>query len=116
MDGHGELCTKADKALWLKRAQAEFEADMNACAPSCMGGARCTAGCLEKRQPDLSPVCLSAFGELAACSARKCWSQCMMGASPKCEECVVAQCNPAFFQVTLVGPVSAQSRPQLFVE
>ena len=96
----GDVCTKADKVLWEKKAHLAFDEDMNACAPGCMGGAKCTAACAAKRQPLLSESCVRAYGDIAQCTARRCWSQCIGGKGPKCEGCVVSSCNPAFFATT----------------
>lgn len=104
------LCSDEDKALWSRSAAAEFEEDMNACAPGCLGGSRCTASCAQARQPQLTASCVSAYGELASCTASRCWSRCIGGASSACEACVDDKCNPRFFATTGLARKKAPNR------
>lgn len=94
------LCSRADRALWVKAAHRAFAEDMNTCAPGCLGRAKCTAACVALRQPDLSHSCVKAYGDIAQCTACRCWTQCIRGASEMCEACVVSSCNPDFFRTT----------------
>ncbi|KAL1512331.1 hypothetical protein AB1Y20_005593 [Prymnesium parvum] len=96
----GAVCTKSDQKVWEKLAKDAFPDDMKACAPGCLGASKCTAACVARRQPGLTEGCVKAYGDLAQCTARRCWSQCVGGASARCEACVEASCNPEFFGST----------------
>jgi hypothetical protein len=66
-----------------------------------MGRIACTNKCAQKKQPALSESCISAYGAIAACSAKGCKMACMMdGRSEKCAKCTQQKCSPAFYKST----------------
>jgi hypothetical protein len=93
-------CTRVDKALWVQHAHDDFAADMNHCAPLCMGNTNCVARCAARRQPELSKACTREYGLLANCGVTSCWWPCLAIKKDRCEACFHKHCNPSFFNRT----------------
>ena len=85
--------------MWERAASQAFSTDMGACGPRCLGSKVCTVQCVGQRHPGLSPACLEAYGEIAQCTARRCWAVCASGTHAQCGACGV-RCNPRFFETT----------------
>merc|ERR1719326_1732315 len=96
----------ADQAVWTKDGKADFASDLSACGHQCLGGASCTAKCIEKRR-GYTEACSNCFGTLTGCTKDNCMFDCMMDATgSSCKNCVDKSCTPAFETCSGLTPPS----------
>merc|ERR1719326_1968965 len=96
----------ANQAVWNKDGKADFASDLSACGHQCLGGAACTAKCIEKRR-GYTAACSNCFGTLTGCTKDNCMFDCMMDAQgSSCKTCVDKSCTPAFETCSGLTPPS----------
>ena len=97
------VCSDADKNIWSSKGKANFDTDMSTCGHKCLGRSSCVKSCIESAE-GYSDACSSCFGDLAGCTASKCWSKCIGGESDSCKECVTSNCDPTFTTCSGITP------------
>jgi len=103
------MCGDApDQAVWNTKGEAHFAADMSTCGRQCVGTNSCVTECIVKAE-GYSAACSGCFGNLASCTASKCWFKCITGASASCKACTVKNCVPAFETCSGLTPPSAST-------
>merc|ERR1712207_13314 len=103
----GDMCKDAaDQAVWNKDGKTDFASDLSACGHQCLGGAACTAKCIEKRR-GYTEACSKCFGTLTGCTKDNCMFDCMLDANgSSCKNCVDQHCTPAFETCSGLTPPS----------
>ena len=88
-----------DESVWNRSAHNNFSTFMQNCSKECWGAAPCVTDCVHETQ-NLSVPCSACFGDLAACTTKKCLSPCMSGgpSSGACRACVRQYCDAPFSQ------------------
>merc|ERR1719410_2364184 len=105
----GACTDAADQAVWKKDGKTDFASDLSACGHKCLGDAKCTSKCIEKRRGYTEP-CSDCFGELTGCTKDNCMFDCMMDANgSSCKNCVDSHCTPAFKTCSGLTPPSSKS-------
>merc|ERR1712080_757686 len=78
----------------------------NTCGKKCLGKASCVKDCMKSAE-GYSDGCASCFGDTASCTASKCWSKCIGGDSPACDQCAKDNCDPALLSCSGLTPPTA---------
>jgi hypothetical protein len=65
---------------------------MQSCATGCLGGADCSAACIQK-SVGLTRACANCFGGDVACTATNCTWACLSPSSPACVQCSLKYCE-----------------------
>merc|ERR1712039_287409 len=93
--------------IWNSKGEKAFKDDLNTCGKKCLGKASCVTSCIEGKE-GYGPACSQCFGDLAQCTASKCWAKCIAGDTPACEKCVISNCNDGFKQCSGLTPPSEE--------
>lgn len=90
--------------------EQNFEGDMTHCGKKCAAKAskkgfkRCFQSCF-RRKTNFSRSCSECFTDLAHCTKKHCWSQCMKGSkNKKCGTCVTSKCRSKFERCSGLEP------------
>jgi hypothetical protein len=85
-------CNDAQDLGAFKSHWGTFQNSVDQCATGCLGGADCSASCIQKAI-GLTQPCATCFGQGVACVATNCYWKCLAPNSPGCASCSVQYCE-----------------------
>ena len=86
-------CNSAEHAVWINNQH--FADTYDNCSRAATGASEGTADGIRAIYPQISPHCLTCFGQAAACGAMNCmWYCAANSAHPDCVNCINENCIP----------------------